>query len=289
MSRLHFWWLLVFALIPAARVTQAASAHLSWTNNLLTVRDARLPGGSLEVYYLEAFCLPGGHDRPWGQTRLPHQTALITTAPDASELRFRTTIGPDIEVLHEVRVSSGDTLLEMDFLLMHRGTNAWKVQWFQPACVRVDRFTGSVQSNYTAGSFVFTPSGHTPLDQVRRTTNALYLGGQVYLPPWVNAEDANPRPVALDRITNGLIGCVSGDGRSLLALASDRTFELFEGVYVCLHSDPWIGGLNPGESRRIRQKLYLLPNDTDRLLRQYQADFPRSGASRDRVTGPAEF
>ena len=60
------------------------------------------------------------------------------------------------------------------------------------------------------------------------------------------------------------------------ATASDRTHELFEGVYVCLHSDPSIGGLKPGETRRIRQKLYVLPNDPDRLLERYRLDLPES-------------
>jgi len=267
--------LLFGLLVPGSNGrADSPATHLTWTNNLLVVRDARLPGGSLEVFYLEAFCLPGGHQRNWGQTRIPHQTTLLNATTDGSELRFRSTIGPDTEVLHEVRTGRHGTLVEMDFLITHRGTQPWPIQWFQPACIRVDRFTGASQSNYTARSFVFTRSGRTPLDALRRTTNALYPGGQVFLPDWIEERDANPRPVALDRITNGIIGAVTADGSSLLAIASDRTFELFEGVYVCLHSDPWIGGLQPGESRRIRQKIYLLPNDTQQLLRRYTEDFP---------------
>ena len=108
------------------------------------------------------------------------------------------------------------------------------------------------------------------------TFNALYLGGQVFLPPTIRPEDANPRPLARNRVTNGLIGCFSADNRWLLATASDRSFELFEGVYVCLHSDPLIDGLKPGETKRLRQKLYLLPNDPAALVRRYRADFPES-------------
>lgn len=274
--RLSVLWLLLLLALRPLQAAEPPRTRLAWTNNLLSIHDPRLPGGSLEVFYLEAFCLPGGHQRPWGQTRIPHATTLLTATPDASELRFRTTIGPDIEVLHEVRSGTGDVAVEMTFLLTHRGTNHWPVQWFQPACVRVDRFTGRSQSNYTARSFVFTGAGQTPLDRLRRTEEALYRGGQVFLPPWIQESDANPRPVALDRVTNGIIGCVSADNRWILALASDRTFELFEGVYVCLHSDPWIGGLQPGESRRIRQHLYLLPNDPQRLLERYRQDFPSS-------------
>ncbi len=117
-------------------------------------------------------------------------------------------------------------------------------------------------------------SGFTALSQLRRTTNALYLGGQVYLPRSVAVQDANPRPICADHPVNGLIGCFSADNRWLLATASDRTHELFEGVYVCLHSDPRVDGLRPGETKQLRSKIYLLPNEPKALLRRYQKDFP---------------
>ncbi len=263
-------WLASATLLFAAPGAPA----LSWTNNLLTFRDARLPGGKLDVWYLEAFCRAGGQARKWDQTKVPHRTELLYSAPDGSELRFRTTVEPQVEVLHEVR--AGEDGLDLTFLLTNRGETPWDVQWFQPACIRVADFTGRDQQGYLARSFVFTADGLTPLDRMNRTTNALYLGGQVFLPPGIRAEDANPRPLARNRVTNGLIGCFSADNRWLLATASDRTFELFEGVYVCLHSDPLIDGLKPGETKRLRQKLYLLPNDPAALVRRYRADFPES-------------
>jgi hypothetical protein len=44
-------------------------------------------------------------------------------------------------------------------------------------------------------------------------------------------------------------------------------------VFVCLHSDPHIGGLAPGETKTITSRLYLLPNDPEALLKRYQSDF----------------
>ena len=66
----------------------------------------------------------------------------------------------------------------------------------------------------------------------------------------------------------------SADGKYLLATASDSTHELFQGIYVCLHSDPQVGGLNPGEARNIHGKIYFLKNDVPALLKRYEADFP---------------
>lgn len=94
--------------------------------------------------------------------------------------------------------------------------------------------------------------------------------------PGVSANDANPRPLSLDRPANGLIGCFSADGWQLLATASSATHELFEGVYVCLHSDPRIGGLKAGETKTIHAKLYVLTNDVPALLRRYTKDFPNA-------------
>jgi hypothetical protein len=247
---------------------------ISWTNNVLTISDARLPGGKLEVWYLEAFCRSGAWARDWRQTTLAHTTTLTWADPAGQHLKFRTAVEPNIQVLHEIDVA--DDGLELRFELVNQGKEPVDLQWFEPACIRVENFTDCQQSNYIARSFIFTSRGLIALDQVRRTTNAPNPAGQVYLPRGVAPADANPRPICSDHPVNGLIGCFSADNRWLLATASDRTHELFEGVYVCLHSDPEVGGLAPGETKRVLSKIYLLPNDPPALLRHYRHDFPKS-------------
>jgi hypothetical protein len=248
----------------------ARALEVSWTNNLLTVTGANLPGGKLDVWYLEAFCRSGAHDRDWRQTTLPHKTTLLTNEGNRL-LRFRTLVQTNVEVNHVI--TAGADEIDFRFTLTNRGTQDIDLQWFQPACIRVEKFTGCAQSNYTTKSFIFTARGLTTLDQTRRTEEALYRGGQVYVMPTVELRDANPRPLCLDRPANGLIGCFSADGKLLLATASDSTHELFEGVYVCLHSDPRIDGLKAGETKTVRAKLYVLPNDVPALLRRYERDF----------------
>ena len=238
---------------------------------MLTVTGTNLAGGKLDVWYLEAFCRSGAHDREWRQTTLPHKTTLLTNENNRL-LRFRTLVQTNVEVTHVVAASEDE--IDFRFALSNHGTKDIDLQWFQPACIRVEKFTGCVQSNYTAKSFIFTERGLTTLDRARRTEDALYRGGQVYVMPGVELRDANPRPLSLDRPSNGLIGCFSADGKQLLATASDSTHELFEGVYVCLHSDPRIGGLKAGESKSVRAKLYLVPSDVPALLRRYNRDFP---------------
>ena len=49
---------------------------------------------------------------------------------------------------------------------------------------------------------------------------------------------------------------------------------MFQGVARCLHADFRLGGLAPGETKKIRGKMYLVPADADALLARYVKDFP---------------
>ena len=249
----------------------AAGLTLSWTNNLLTIASPDLPGGQLSIWYLEAFCRSSSTQRDWRQTVLPHKTSLVSAGRDGRRLQFSTRVQPSVEVLHDVRAAKDE--VTFDFKLTNTGNEAVDVNWFQPACIRVDRFTGRNQSNYITRSFIFTDRGLTTLAQTKRTEDAIYRGGQVYVPKGIPLADVNPRPLCGDQPVNGLIGCFSEDDRWLLATAWDKTHELFEGVYVCLHADPHVGGLKPGETKEVHGKLYLMKNDATALLKRYERDF----------------
>ena len=88
-----------------------------------------------------------------------------------------------------------------------------------------------------------------------------------------------PRPISTVTPANGLIGCFSKDDKSLLAIAWSSTQELFQGVITCIHSDFRIGGLRPGETKRLTGRIYLMENDVRKLLRLYHRDFPPKAAS----------
>lgn len=263
--------LLVSACGAAIGPAAAAGLTLSWTNNLLSVSGPNLPGQTLDIWYLEAFCRSGSTQRDWWQTVFPHKTTLVSASRDGKRLQFLTRFDPAVEVIHEVRADKDE--VEFNFKLTNKGNAPVDVNWFQPACIRVGRFTGRSQSNYMARSFIFTERGLTMLDQTRRTEEAVYRGGQVYVPKGINLADVNPRPLCGDSPINGLIGCFSADDKWLLATASDNTHELFEGIFVCLHSDPHLGGLAPGETKRVRSRLYLMKNDVKALLKRYRRDF----------------
>jgi hypothetical protein len=264
----------LFAFYAAVTCCRGDGLRIAWTNNMLSISGSDVPGGKVEIWYLEAFCRSGSTKRDWHETTIPHKTELIEAHPN--RLVLRTRVEPSVEVRHEI-VARVD---EVDFRLVL--TNAGKqfvdAQWFQP-CMRVDRFTGLRQSNYISKSFIFTTNGLITLDKTRRTEEAIYRGGQVYVPAGINLEDVNPRPISPDKPVNALIGCTSADDNYLLATAWDSTQELFQGVIVCLHNDPRIGGLQAGETKKLRGKVYLMKNDPAALLRRYERDFPNNAAT----------
>ena len=253
------------------RLRAASGLAIAWTNNMLTVTAPDLPGDKLDTWYLEAFCRTGSTKRDWRQTTIPHKTELLAADEVGKRLRLRTKVEPNVEVLHDIRARQNE--VEFNLTLKNQGDQFLDVDWFQP-CMRVDRFTGLKQSNYVSRCFIFTDHGLTTLDKTKRTEDALYRGGQVYVPAGINLDDVNPRPISPEKPVNGLIGCVSPDGKFLLATAWDQTQELFQGVIVCIHNDPRVGGLKPGESKKLRGKLYFMKNDPEALLKRYERDFP---------------
>jgi hypothetical protein len=248
----------------------AAPLQLNWTNNMLRISGPQVPGEYIEIWYLEAFCRSGSTHRKWDQTTIPHKTELLAATPQ--ELRLRTRVEPSVVIEHLI-TSTADEVTFIDEI-RNEGKEFVDAQWYQP-CVRLSRFTGANQTNYIEKSFIFTKDGLQLLSKLPRTEEAIYRGGQVYVPEGVPLEDVNPRPISIVKPANNLIGAFSADGKRLFATAADQTQELFQGVIVCLHNDPRIGGLKPNQTRKIRSKVYILDNKPEELLRRYQMDFPR--------------
>lgn len=277
--------LLTFLLTTFLPVTlQAADEplRLAWKDHFLTISGGQVPGGSISIHYLEAYCRPGSTARPWQETVVPRETKLLEAAADGTRLVLECQVADGVRVRHVI-TSTPDSV---DFNL--QATNPTdkpsQVHWAQP-CMRVDRFVGASGPNkandYLANSFIFLndPKTNRPemafMDRIRPWAMlARYTPGQVWAGPGVPRENINPRPLNSLTPVNGLIGCVSADGKKILAMAWEPWQELFQGVVVCLHSDFHIGGLAPGQTKKIRGKVYLIDRNEEALLKRYQADFP---------------
>ncbi len=270
--------LLIVIVAPAAN----ADLRIAWSKNYLTISSApgtpeadTLPGGPIRIHYLEAYCRPGSTDRVWGQTVIGHTTELVSASKDGKRIELKCTLKDGVVVTHTITAGKDD----VDFkLTAHNPTDAMSLaHWAQP-CIRVDRFVGVPKKpsgeDYLPKSFIFVDGKLTRLPSQPWATKARYTPGQVWCPKHVPRTDVNPRPLSSIVPSNGLIGCFSKDEKWLFATAFEPYQELFQGVIVCLHSDFRIGGLKPGETKKIRGKVYLMKNDVKGLLARYAKDFP---------------
>ena len=257
---------------PSGRLT------VRWEKNFLRVRGEAVPGREIEIHYLEAYCRPGSTDRDWRETVIGHETEKVSAKEDGSLIRLKDRLRDGVVVEHTITAGAD----EVDFrLTAHNPTEAEsQAHWAQP-CVRVDKFTGckrddarSLVPEYARRCFVFLDGKLVTLPTRPWADKARYTPGQLYRPRHVPRDDVNPRPLSALTPSNGLTGCFSADERTILAVAWEPYQELFQGVVTCIHSDFRIGGLKPGETKRIRGKLYVVPADIPALVRRYERDFP---------------
>jgi hypothetical protein len=259
--------------VEAGHLDRALS--LSWDKGMLTIRGDHLPGGAVDVWYLEAFCRPGSTRRDWKQTVIPHTTQLVAASPDGRLIKLQSRLSDGVKVDHEIRAGRD----EVDFRVVATNSTGVDSQahWAQP-CIRVDKYAGVKREHaseaYLPQSFVYVDGKPSRLPTTPWAKQALYTPGQVWCPVGVNRDDVNPRPLSSIVPSSGLIGCISTDGKELIATAWEPYQELFQGVIVCLHSDFRIGGLKPGETKTIRGKIYLMPADFAELRARYRRDFP---------------
>jgi len=265
------------------RVAAGAGLALAREGEWLIVQGASIPGNEIRIHYLEAYCRAGSTEADWAKhTVIPYTNELISLSPDRKVLRLRDTLADGLVVEHSITARKD----EVDFRLVAHNPTAHRSEahWAQP-CVRLGAFTGFSNdlsqgdlNDYLPKCFIFVEGKLARLPTPDWATQARYTPGQVWCPRGVPRSDINPRPLSSLVPSNGLIGCFSGDDRLIFATAWEPYQELFQGVARCLHSDFRLGGIEPGETRRVHGKLYLVPNDVPALLKRYRQDFPEHRA-----------
>lgn len=255
---------------------------LAREQNWLVIKGGPLPGDGLRINYLEAYCRAGSTDADWVQhTVIKHRCELLSLNTDGTELKLRDSLADGVVVEHTITARPG----EVDFRLIARNPTDKRSEahWAQP-CVRLGEFTGFGPKQtaddyaYLTNSFIFLNGKAERMPTRDWATEARYVPGQVWCPAHVPRTDVNPRPLSKLVPSNGLIGCYSSDGRWIFATAWEPYQELFQGVARCLHSDFRLGGLQPGGTKAIRGKIYVVPADLPALLRKYEQDFPEHAA-----------
>ena len=255
---------------------------LSREKNMLYIHGDHFPGKIIPINYLEAYCRANSTDADWGKhTVVKHETQTISMNDDQTVLKLKCTVADGVTVQHTITAKDD----EVDFqLVAHNPTKRRsEVHWAQP-CIRVGDFAGLGKATtddkyaYIKKSFIFLDGKPAMMPTRNWATKARYIPGQVWCPKNVPRTDVNPRPLSKEVPSNGLIGCYSADNRLIFATAFEPYQELFQGVIRCLHADFRLGGLQPGETKTIRGKIYIVPADMDALVKRYERDFPEHGS-----------
>lgn len=271
----------LLALLALVSPAHAEPLSLVRERNMLIIRGPQLPG-EISINYLEAYCRAGSTDADWVKHTVVKHTSEVLSAT-AGEVRLRDTLSDGVTVEHVITTTED----EVDFrITAHNPTGTRsEAHWAQP-CIRLSKFLGADEKtasraeDYLPKSFVFLDGKLTRMPSPQWATTARYVPGQVWCPANVPRTDVNPRPLNPLVPSSGLIGCFSADEKVIFATAFEPYQELFQGVIRCLHSDFRLGGLLPGETKRIRGKIYVVANDVAALLARYERDFPEHAASR---------
>ncbi len=273
----------LFALVGPSWLALGAGLTLDRQGQWLLIRGPNIPGQEIRINYLEAYCREGSTDADWVKhTVIPHTNELVSLSADKKVMRLRDTLADGLVVEHAITAGQD----EVNFRLVARNPTGHRSEahWAQP-CVRLGAFTGfgdrpdGDRDDYLPKCFIFLDGQLTRMPTRDWATQARYTPGQVWCPRHVPRTDVNPRPLNKWVPSNGLIGCFSGDEKLVLATAWEPYQELFQGIARCLHSDFRLGGIEAGQSRQIRGKIYIVPNQIPRLLRRYKRDFPEQTQS----------
>jgi hypothetical protein len=260
------------------RVDAGESLKITREQNWLLIHGGPLPTEGIKINYLEAYCRPRSTDADWVKhTVIPHRSEVVGQETSDGSIRLRDTLEDGVIVDHTIKAGADE--VTFDLVARNPTAHASEAHWAQP-CVRLSAFTGFDEksagdaTDYLPKCFIFLNGSLTRMPFEPWAKEARYTPGQVWCPARVPRTDVNPRPLSSLVPSNGLIGCFSADERTIFATAWEPYQELFQGVARCLHSDLRIGGLSPGEEKRIRGKIYIVPNDVPALLTRYRRDFP---------------
>ncbi len=244
--------------------------------NWLVIRGALIPKGEIRINYLEAYCRPNSTNADWHDTTIGHTTELVSLSTDKKQLKLRCTLKDGMIADHLITATDDEVVFA---ITLHNPTDQpSQAHWAQP-CIRLADFTGydskgNDLDDYLPKCFIFIDGKLTRMPDIKPwMKEARYIPGQVWCPVNVPRTDVNPRPLSPLVPSNGIIGCFSGDEKWIFAVAFEPYQELFQGVARCLHSDFRIGGLKPGETKEIKGKIYIIPNNVPDLLSRYTRDF----------------
>ena len=89
-ARFFFVALILLAILPGCRVVESGpgvttskgpALKLAWKKNYLRISGEKIPGGEVEILYLEAYCRANSQTTDWSKhTVVGHSTSLVSAS-----------------------------------------------------------------------------------------------------------------------------------------------------------------------------------------------------------------
>ena len=92
-------FLFFFTAITKAEDVLNSKISIEWKDDILSVFHPSIPGGKIDTWYLEAYCRPGSTDRVWDKTVIGHETKIVLSNKERSELKLRCHL-KDLSLIH---------------------------------------------------------------------------------------------------------------------------------------------------------------------------------------------
>ena len=89
-------------------VPPIAGLTIHWKDRFLSVTGATIPGDSIEIHYLEAYCRAGSSNREWGQTIIRHKSRWISASNDNTRLQIEDLLEDGVTVKHLIQAGDDD-------------------------------------------------------------------------------------------------------------------------------------------------------------------------------------
>ena len=158
-TRAWIGWLFVAILLAGSGDVLASTNNLTLgrENNWLLINGPAIPGGSIRINYLEAYCRPNSTDADWVKHTVIHHTSeVLSMSADKKVLRLRDRLADGVVVEHAITAGAD----EVDFALTANNPTAHtsEAHWAQP-CVRLGDFTGFGAAQ-TKDDYAYLPKGN---------------------------------------------------------------------------------------------------------------------------------
>jgi hypothetical protein len=239
-------------------------------STLANARSPHYPGNQFRFWLLEAVCT-------WDHGPLGDNKELYANARwsrDGSSVR-QTSQVPRL-YSYTLFIKPAIDKMDLQIQLTNESPNSWE-NTVLPACFQLNE-SPSFCDWEGERTFVVVDGRYRAITQTNRVEPVRwqnYLLTEREL-PLQNGLVYGHQPLSPQRVSNGLIGVLSKDGRSVAGVIWNCVGYVFYNQhpdFCCIHSQPLLGHMKPGQTKRVKGTFYLLDGGMKELEAKAREDY----------------